>query len=125
MLMDMLQQRGADVAYHDPYVPVIKPTREHAHFAGTRSVNWDRSTIQAFDLVLIATNHANMNIRTFRVGELHRGYAQRHDRNRNEAWPGLESVRRATAKDGVSPVPNSHPSYTFTSTRLPPAAADA
>jgi UDP-N-acetyl-D-glucosamine dehydrogenase len=61
VLMDMLQQRGADVAYHDPYVPVIKPTREHAHFAGTRSVNWDRSTIQAFDLVLIATNHANVN----------------------------------------------------------------
>jgi UDP-N-acetyl-D-glucosamine dehydrogenase len=61
VLMDMLQQRGADVAYHDPYVPVIKPTREHAHFAGTRSVSWDRATIQAFDLALIATNHANVN----------------------------------------------------------------
>jgi UDP-N-acetyl-D-glucosamine dehydrogenase len=67
VLMDMLQQRGATVAYHDPYVPVIKPTREHAHFAGTRSVNWDRATVQGFDLVLIATNHANVNYQDLSV----------------------------------------------------------
>src|SRR5262245_42694074 len=41
VLMEMLHQRGARVSYHDPYVPVIKPTREHAHWAGTRSVRWD------------------------------------------------------------------------------------
>ena len=28
-LLEKLAQRGADVAYHDPYVPVIRPTREH------------------------------------------------------------------------------------------------
>jgi len=58
VLMDMLKQRGAKVAYYDPYVPVIKPTREHAHWAGTKSVAWNRETITAFDVVLIATNHA-------------------------------------------------------------------
>jgi len=57
VLMEMLRQRGADVAYHDPFVPVIKPTREHPHWAGTRSVNWDRETLRSFDLVVIATNH--------------------------------------------------------------------
>ena len=56
--MDLLQQRGAEVDYYDPYVPVIKPTREHAHFAGKKSVEWNRAAIQSFDLVLIATNHA-------------------------------------------------------------------
>ncbi len=61
ILMEKLRDRGAEVAYHDPYVPVIKPTREHPHWAGTRSVNWDRETIGRFDLVLIATNHANVN----------------------------------------------------------------
>src|SRR5215510_4008517 len=61
VLMEMLQQRGATVAYHDPYVPVIKPTREHAHWAGTRSVSWTRDVVKTFDLVLIATNHANIN----------------------------------------------------------------
>ena len=58
VLMEMLKQRGAKVAYYDPYVPVIRPTREHAHWAGTKSVEWNRETISSFDLVLIATNHA-------------------------------------------------------------------
>jgi UDP-N-acetyl-D-glucosamine dehydrogenase len=58
VLMEMLKERGAKVAYYDPYVPVIKPTREHAHWAGTKSVAWDKETITGFDAVLIATNHA-------------------------------------------------------------------
>jgi UDP-N-acetyl-D-glucosamine dehydrogenase len=58
VLMEMLKNRGATVAYHDPYVPVIKPTREHAHWAGTKSVEWDGPTIRSFDLVLISTAHA-------------------------------------------------------------------
>lgn len=45
------------VAYFDPHVPVIKPTREHPHWAGTKSVKWNRRTISAFDAVLIATAH--------------------------------------------------------------------
>lgn len=61
VLMERLQQRGATVAYHDPYVPVIKPTREHAHWAGVRSVPWTRESVQSYDLALIATNHANVN----------------------------------------------------------------
>jgi UDP-N-acetyl-D-glucosamine dehydrogenase len=61
VLMSLLNERGAEVEYHDPYVPVIKPTREHSHFAGKKSVAWDRTTIEKFDLVLIATNHACVN----------------------------------------------------------------
>lgn len=61
VLMESLKSRGAEVAYHDPFVPVIKPTREHAHWAGTKSVAWDREAISGFDLVLIATNHASIN----------------------------------------------------------------
>jgi UDP-N-acetyl-D-glucosamine dehydrogenase len=60
-LMEMLKQRGAKVAYYDPYVPIIRPTREHAHWAGTKSVDWNRETISAFDLVLISTNHSSVN----------------------------------------------------------------
>src|SRR5437660_5691765 len=61
VLMDMLKQQGAQVAYYDPYVPVIKLTREHPHWAGTRSVAWNRAIIEGFDLVLVATNHATVN----------------------------------------------------------------
>jgi UDP-N-acetyl-D-glucosamine dehydrogenase len=60
-LMEMLSARGAKVAYYDPYVPIIRPTREHAHWAGTKSVEWKRETIAGFDLVLISTNHASVN----------------------------------------------------------------
>ena len=81
VLMEMLKERGAKVAYYDPYVPVIRPTREHAHWAGTKSVAWDQETIAGFDLVLIATNHACVELPgTGRVGRLHRGYAQCHGR---------------------------------------------
>jgi UDP-N-acetyl-D-glucosamine dehydrogenase len=61
VLMDLLEQRGANVAYYDPYVPVIRPTREHSQFAGRKSVVWNRAAIESFDLVLIATNHSCVN----------------------------------------------------------------
>jgi UDP-N-acetyl-D-glucosamine dehydrogenase len=58
VLMDLLNDRGADLEYYDPYVPVVRPTREHPHYAGIQSVPWDEKTIKGFDLVLISTNHA-------------------------------------------------------------------
>lgn len=60
-LMELLKERGADVAYYDPYVPVIRPTREHAHWAGTRSVAWNRQILESFDAAIIATNHQAVN----------------------------------------------------------------
>jgi UDP-N-acetyl-D-glucosamine dehydrogenase len=60
-LMDIFKSSGAVVAYHDPYVTVIRPTREHAHWAGTRSVDWNRENVQSFDVTVIVTNHACLN----------------------------------------------------------------
>lgn len=61
VLMDMLSERGAEIDYHDPYIPEIKPTREHAHWAGKHSLPWDEATIGKFDAVLIATNHKSLD----------------------------------------------------------------
>src|ERR1017187_3290289 len=61
VLMNLLKERGAEVAYHDPYVPVVRPTREHPQYAGMRSVNWDQATVQNFDAVIVATNHQVVN----------------------------------------------------------------
>jgi UDP-N-acetyl-D-glucosamine dehydrogenase len=58
VLMDLLKARGATVSYHDPHVPVIRPTREHPHWAGTKSLKWTLKTVASFDAVLIATAHA-------------------------------------------------------------------
>ena len=61
VLMTLLQERGAEVSYYDPYVPVIKPTREHPQWAGAKSVVWNEKNIRAFDLALIATKHNSVD----------------------------------------------------------------
>jgi len=61
VLLDLLRKRGAEVAYYDPHVPVIRPSREHSHWAGTRSVVWNEQVLRGFDAVLIATNHQSVN----------------------------------------------------------------
>jgi UDP-N-acetyl-D-glucosamine dehydrogenase len=61
VLMTLLKERGAEVSYHDPYVPVIKLTREHPQWAGVKSVPWEAKTIQSFDLALIATKHSSVD----------------------------------------------------------------
>jgi UDP-N-acetyl-D-glucosamine dehydrogenase len=52
-LIEMLEERGATVAFNDPYVPFIPHTREHDDFFGRRSVPLSR----AYDCFLIATGH--------------------------------------------------------------------
>ena len=61
VLLDLFHKRGAKVAYYDPYVPVIRPTREHPHWAGLRSVGWNRRVVAGFDAVVIATRHQSVN----------------------------------------------------------------
>ncbi len=61
VLMNLLNARGAKVAYHDPHVPVIKPTREHGHWTGLKSVTWNRKAVSGFDVVVISTAHHAVN----------------------------------------------------------------
>lgn len=61
-LMDRFADLGAEVAYHDPYIPEIGPTREHARWQGLASVPWSRAEIAARDAVVIATNHRVLDL---------------------------------------------------------------
>jgi len=54
ILVEKLEAKGAKVDYHDPYVPVIRPSREHSHLAGRKSSPID----SICDLVIICTAHA-------------------------------------------------------------------
>ena len=45
VLMEKLESKGAVVEYHDSYVPIVPPTREHAHFNGKQSVEIEDATI--------------------------------------------------------------------------------
>ena len=60
-LMDRLHARGAKVEYHDPYIPVIAPTREHAFWTGRESMAWTEQEVRDCDAVLIATKHSSVN----------------------------------------------------------------
>jgi UDP-N-acetyl-D-glucosamine dehydrogenase len=58
VLLEQLKQRGAKVDYYDPFVPVIKVTREHPQWAGKKSIAWSQKRIASYDCVLVATAHA-------------------------------------------------------------------
>jgi UDP-N-acetyl-D-glucosamine dehydrogenase len=54
VLIEKLEQLGATVHYHDPFVPVIPMTREHAKYAGRKSV---AEITDSYDCLLLATHH--------------------------------------------------------------------
>ncbi|MEP9373756.1 nucleotide sugar dehydrogenase [Mesorhizobium sp. KR1-2] len=56
-LIELLEQRGTRVDYHDPHVPEVPLTREHAALAGRRSVELRPDAVAAYHAVLIATDH--------------------------------------------------------------------
>jgi UDP-N-acetyl-D-glucosamine dehydrogenase len=53
-LIQKLEALGAQVEYHDPFVPVIPKTREHAEYAGRKSV---AAITPDYDLLLLSTGH--------------------------------------------------------------------
>lgn len=61
VLWELLEAAGAQVNYHDPYVPVIRPSREHSHRAGRASVPLTAETVLAHDLVLLTTRHESVD----------------------------------------------------------------
>lgn len=60
-IIEILERRGARLAYFDPFVPVIPQTREHAELAGRKSVAWRGDLAADYDAVLIVTDHDNVD----------------------------------------------------------------
>ena len=56
-IIELLERRGAKTGYHDPFIPLIGPSREHAELAGRRSVSFDAETIGGYDAALVVTDH--------------------------------------------------------------------
>ncbi|MBT3989082.1 MAG: nucleotide sugar dehydrogenase [Rhodospirillaceae bacterium] len=61
MLMEIMESQGAEVAYFDPFVPILPKTREHASFAGRKSIPWSPENIAQYDAALICTDHDDIN----------------------------------------------------------------
>jgi len=54
-IMEILRERGAEVAYSDPFVPKFPRMREHRF--DLASVALDAASLKGFDAVLLATDH--------------------------------------------------------------------
>jgi UDP-N-acetyl-D-glucosamine dehydrogenase len=60
-LMEMIEARGATADFHDPHVAQIDNTREHPTLNFRHGVAWDPVEIAAYDAVLIATDHDDVD----------------------------------------------------------------
>lgn len=58
-IMELLEERGAEVAYSDPYVPVFPKMREH-HF-DLRSVQLTPDSLSEYDCVVLTTDHGDFD----------------------------------------------------------------
>ncbi len=58
VLWSGLEDHGVHIGYHDPHVPVIRPSREHARLTGQRSEDLTVKSLATWDLVLVSTHHA-------------------------------------------------------------------
>jgi len=61
-ILELLEQRGAVVAYNDPHVPALYPMR-HYDFSRLRSVPLAADQLQSYDCVVIVTDHSAYNWR--------------------------------------------------------------
>jgi len=60
-IMELLDQRGAQISYHDPNVPAFPHTREHSRFSDYNSVPLGASTLAGIDAVVIITDHDDVD----------------------------------------------------------------
>lgn len=58
-IMELLRERGAEVAYTDPYVPVFPKMREHSFKLS--SVELTEASIAAYDCIVLATDHQDFD----------------------------------------------------------------
>lgn len=61
-LIEKFEALGAKVSYHDPHVPVIPMTREHAEYAGRKSVGEIKD---GYDLIVLSTGHDAYRVHDF------------------------------------------------------------
>jgi UDP-N-acetyl-D-glucosamine dehydrogenase len=60
-LMELIEERGAEASFYDPYVRQIDQTRDHPTLNLREGVAWDPKAIAEYDAVLIATDHDSVD----------------------------------------------------------------
>lgn len=60
-VLERLEAAGAQVDYHDHFIPIIPHTREHDHLAGRKSVPLTSDQVSEYDAVVICTKHSEVD----------------------------------------------------------------
>lgn len=60
-LIELIEERGGKTEFHDPHVPEVPMTREHAALAGRASTPLTLQALKSFDAVLISTDHDDVD----------------------------------------------------------------
>lgn len=60
-IFDLLRKAGARVDYYDPHEPEIPEMRRYPDLKGIKSVPFDTITFETYDLILITTDHDDVN----------------------------------------------------------------
>lgn len=60
-LIEILEERGAEAIYHDPFVAEIPRTRAYGALMGRRSAPLSAEVLDGVDAVLIATDHDDLD----------------------------------------------------------------
>jgi UDP-N-acetyl-D-glucosamine dehydrogenase len=58
-IMDLLLKKGANVAYHDPYIPTLPPMRHYRHLRMS-SQPLNAASLSQYDCLLIVTDHSSL-----------------------------------------------------------------
>lgn len=61
IVYEKLIERGAIVDFHDPVIPEIPHTREHANLTGLKSVPLTEAQLKQYDAVVICTEHTHVD----------------------------------------------------------------
>jgi UDP-N-acetyl-D-glucosamine dehydrogenase len=85
VLMKLLTERGTEITYYNPYVPVIKPARDYSQFAGRKSVAWNRAMIE--NLISFPSRRTHSSVNYHELG----GYAERDGGHAHIARKSLEA----------------------------------
>lgn len=56
-LIELLREKGAEVDYNDPYIPVLPETRKYNYKMS--SVELTKESISSYDIILLSTDHDN------------------------------------------------------------------
>ena len=55
-LIELLQEKGAEVHYNDPHIPQLKPVRKYSY--SLKSTELTAETLASMDCILVATDHS-------------------------------------------------------------------